>query len=120
MLDVVLTESKSSIERRWVDAQVFASFRNQKAIRWKQLSQNVTKLTESFFASLPRSGTCVPCRNEELLVASVDFEVATHIPNVSVSSLASHFRNNSDVRWSFNMLQTVFADETLMLGNLTS
>ena len=94
MLDVVLTESKSSIERRWVDAQVFAS--------------------------LPRSGTCVPCRNEELLVASVDFEVATHIPNVSVSSLASHFRNNSDVRWSFNMLQTVFADETLMLGNLTS
>lgn len=120
LLDSVLLESKSSIESRWWDAEVTAASRMQKVISWKQLSHNVTKLTESFFASLPRAGTCEPCRNEELLVASIDFEVGTLIPNISIASPALKFWNSSDVTWSFNMLQTAFANETFMLGKLSS
>jgi hypothetical protein len=131
-LDSVLTDSKSSIESRWMDAQVMAAARMQKAISWKRLSQIVTNLTESFFASsrTPESffastripERCEPCRNEELLVASVNFDVGLQIPipNISLASPALKFWNNSVVSWSHNMSQSAIADKTSMLGKLSS
>jgi hypothetical protein len=118
--DVILTESKSSIEARWLDSQIAASVRIQKWLSWKRLSQNVTILTESFFASLPRSGTCVSCRNEEMLVASVGSEGGIVIPNISVAAPASNFWNNSEISSSFHMLQSTFANQTKSFGNISS
>jgi hypothetical protein len=116
-LNVILAESKSSIETRWLDAQNAMSHRNKTFISWKRLSQNVTNVTEAFFSRLLRSGSCVSCRNEELLVASVDFEGGTVIPNISIANPASEFWNNSAVASSFNMLQSTYANMSLSFGN---
>jgi len=97
-----------------------ASLRIQKLISWKQLSQNVTNVTQNFFASLPRSGICVACRDEQSLVDSVDFDGGVVIPNISTATPASTFWNNSAVLSSFNMLQSILANETKANGKLPS
>jgi hypothetical protein len=120
ILNPGVAEAKANIETRWLDAQMTSSFRIQKLIRWKRLSQNVTNVTETFFASLPRSGTCVACRAEQALADAVDFEGGIAIPNVSIAAPASSFWNNSAVSTAFNMLQSVIANETQAIGNLPS
>ncbi len=56
------------------------------------------------------------CRNEELLVASVEFEGGTVIPNISKTNPASKFWNNSAVVSSFNMLQSTYANMSTSIG----
>ena len=120
VLNVILAESKYSIETRWSYSQLTASSQIEKLNTWKRLSQNVTNLTESFFATLQRPGTCVSCKNEQLLVGSLVFGGGHFIPNISVDTPASKFWNNTAVRSSLNMLQSIFLNETRSYGNLSS
>ena len=120
VLNVILAESKYSMETRWSHSQLTASSQIEKLNTWKRLSQNVTNLTESFFATLQRPGTCISCKNEQLLVGSLDFGGGHFIPNISVDTPAANFWNNTAVLTSLNMLQSIFMNETRSNGNLSS
>lgn len=120
VLNVILAESKYSIETRWFYSQLTASSQIAKLNTWKRLSQNVTNLTEAFFATQQRPGTCASCRNEQLVAGSLDVGGGHIIPNISVDAPASKFWNSTAVLSSLNMLQSLFPNETRSYGNVSS